>query len=204
MGAGWWQARGGISNTSEIDVADVHTGAIERLRTPGLENSDLWSPAWSIDSRWIYVSAWGEKNGIFRISTGQVSFVEQVWAGRAREVRLDGDRALYFEPNFGEGIYRIALNGARQPVPVAQLRTVQPSRAWFVQERKIFYIDVHDQVARLHALEPSTGKSTDVTGPLPRVAFADGTLSYASRDRVLIYSEWAESAGAQVIGLRWK
>jgi integrase len=24
MGVGWWQARGGISNTSEIDVADVH------------------------------------------------------------------------------------------------------------------------------------------------------------------------------------
>jgi hypothetical protein len=126
MGAGWWQARGGISNTSEIDVADVHTGAIERLRTPGLENSDLWSPAWSIDSRWIYVSAWGEKNGIFRISTGQVSFVEQVWAGRAREVRLDGDRALYFEPNFGEGIYRIALNGARQPVPVPSFVPCSP------------------------------------------------------------------------------
>lgn len=210
----------GISNSSEIEVVNATTGVIDRLRLPGMEHSNVWSPVWSRDGQWIYMAAWGERNGIFRASTSPVPAVEQVWAGRAREVRLDGNRALYFEPNYGQGIYRIPLEGAgpgavattaqaaahgsAQAEAVPQLADVLPARAWLVQDGKLLYIDVRDPVARLHAMNLATGVITDVTGPLPRVAFADGTLSYVNAEHLLVYSEWAEAAGSQIIGLRWK
>ena len=167
----------------------------------------MWSPVWSADGRWIYLSAWGAKDGIFRASTGAVPAVEPVWAGRARELRLDGDRALYFSPNYGSGVYRLALQpaaeGAVHPAALAQLAGVQPSRAWLVQDGKLLYINAYEPVSRLRALDLATGKVSDLTGPLPRVAFADGTLSYVEAEHLLLYSEWSPDAGSQIIGLRW-
>jgi Tol biopolymer transport system component len=194
----------GISNTNEIDMVDAQSGAISRLRLPGLEDSVIWSPEWSADGRWIYVAAWGEKNGIFRVSTTPVPSVQQILEGRVRELRIDGNRAVYYEPNYGRGIYRVSLTGDPRPQPVAQLQDILPSRAWFIEAGKLYYFDVDDRERRLHCFDLATGAQTDVTGPVPRIAFADGTLSYDSRDRLLIYSEWGEAAGAQIMLLRWK
>jgi Tol biopolymer transport system component len=194
----------GISNTNDIEMVDVHSGAISHLRLPGLENSATWSPQWSSDGRWVYLTAWGDQHGIFRASATPVPAVEKVVAGSPREVRIDGDRALYFTPNYGRGIYRVSLTGDRRPEVVPQLRDVLPSRAWFIQAGALYYFDVHDAVRRLHRFDLATGAITDVTGPVPRIAFADGTLSYVAKEHLLIYSEWAEAAGSQIIALRWK
>jgi dipeptidyl aminopeptidase/acylaminoacyl peptidase len=210
QGLGWypssvvWSPDGhtlavGISNTNDIEMVDVQSGAISHLRLPGLENSATWSPEWSSDGRWVYMTAWGDQHGIFRASATPVPAVEQVVQGSAREVRIDGDRALYFTPNYGRGIYRVSLTGDRRPEVVPQLRDVLPSRAWFIQDGALYYFDVHDTVRRLHRLDLATGKITDVTGPTPRIAFADGTLSYVAKERLLMYSELAEAAGSQII-----
>jgi Tol biopolymer transport system component len=193
----------GISNTNDIEMVDAHSGAISHLRLPGLENSATWSPEWSSDGRWIYMTARGGHQGVFRASATPVPAVEQLMHGSAREVRIDGDRALYFTPDYGRGIYRISLSGDRRPEVVPQLRDVLPSRAWFIQDGALYYFNVHDAVRRLHRFDLATGKLTDVTGPVPRIAFADGTLSYVAKDKLLIYAEWAEAAGSQIIALRW-
>ncbi len=215
QGLGWypssvvWSPDGqtlavGISNTNDIEMVDVHSGAINHLRLPGLGNSATWSPAWSNDGRWIYMAAWGDRHGIFRASATPVPAVEQVVNGSAREVRIDGDRALYFTPNYGRGIYRVSLTGDRRPEVVPQLRDVLPSRAWFIQDGYLYYFDVHDIVRRMHRFDLATGEIVDVTGPVPRIAFADGTLSYVSKEKLLLYTEWSEAAGSQIIALRWK
>lgn len=215
QGLGWypsslvWSPDGqtlavGISNTNDIEMVDVHSGAISHLRLPGLENSATWSPEWSSDGRWVYLTAWGDQHGIFRASATPVPAVEQVVKGTPREVRIDGDRALYFTPNYGRGIYRVFLTGDRRPEVVPQLRDVLPARAWFIQNGALYYFDVHDTIRRLHRFDLATGAITDATGPVPRIAFADGTLSYVAKDKLLIYSEWAEAAGSQIIALRWK
>jgi Tol biopolymer transport system component len=215
QGLGWypssvvWSPDGqtlavGISNTNDIEMVDVHSGAINHLRLPGLEHSATWSPEWSSDGRWLYLTAWGDQHGIFRASATPVPAVEQVVKGTPREVRIDGDRALYFTPNYGRGIYRVSLTGDRRPEVVPQLRDVLPSRAWFIQDGALYYFDVHDTVRRLHRFDLTTEAIKDVSGPVPRIAFADGTLSYVAKDRLLIYSEWAEAAGSQIIALRWK
>lgn len=194
----------GISNTNQIDIVDARSGAISLLRLPGLEHCDTWNPVWSSDGRWIYLSAWGEKNGIFRASTGPIPSVEQVMNGRVREIRMDGSRALYFEPNYGRGIYRIALDGSDpRPQPIPQLSDVLPARAWTVTEGKIDYFDVHDPLRRFHQFDPASGTITEITEPIPRVAFNDGTISYLAKAHLLIYSEWTEAAGSQIIDLRW-
>jgi Tol biopolymer transport system component len=215
QGLGWypsslvWSPDGhtlavGISNTNDIEMVDAHSGAISHLRLPGLENSATWSPEWSRDGHWIYMTAWGDQHGIFRASATPVPAVEQVVQGSAREVRVDGDRALYFTPNYGWGIYRVSLSGDRRAEVVPQLRDVLPSRAWFIQDGALYYFDVHDAVRRLHRFDLATGKITDATGPVPRIAFADGTLSYVAKEHLLVYSEWAEAAGSQILALRWK
>ena len=194
----------GISNTNEVEIVNARSGEMAPLRLPGLENSDTWNPVWSADGRWIYVSAWGEKNGIFRAATGLIPALEKVMDGRVREIRVDGDRALYFEPNYGRGIYKIALKGNDQrPQPIPELSNVLPARAWVVADGKIDYFDVHDPQRRFHQFDPSTGKIADLTGPIPRLAFNDGTISYSPKDRFLIYSEWSEAAGSQIVALRW-
>lgn len=194
----------GLSNSNVIQVVDARTGALNRLPMPGLDNSVTWSPVWSSDARWIYVSASGERNGIFRVSTTSVPAVEPVTTGTPRELRLDGNRALYFEPAYGDGIFRVALDGSGRSEPVAGLEQIRPSRAWQIQDGTLFFVDVHDPQRRLQADALQSGKRTVLTGPLTRVAFADGTLSYLPKDRLLLYSEWAEAAGSQVIALRWK
>jgi hypothetical protein len=215
QGLGWypsslvWSPNGqtlavGISNTNDIEMVDVHSGAISRLRLPGLENSATRSPEWSSDGRWIYMTARGDQHGIFRASATPVPAVEQVVQGSAHEVRIDGDRALYFTPNYGRGIHRVSLTGDRRPELVPQLRDVLPSRAWFIQDGALYYFDVHDAARRLHRFDLATGAITDVTGPVPRIAFADGTLSYVAKEHLLMYSEWAEAAGSQILALRWK
>ena len=194
----------GISNTNQIDIVNAQTGSIALLRLPGLERCDTWNPVWSSDGRWIYLSTWGEKPGIFRASTGPIPAVEQIMAGSAREIRADGNRALYFEPNYGRGIYRIALDGSDpHPQPIPQLSNILPARAWTVTEGKIDYFDVHDPQRRFHQFDPATGTIIDLTEPVPRVAFNDGTISYLPKDHLLIYSEWTEAAGSQIVDLRW-
>lgn len=215
QGLGWypssvvWSPDGqtlavGISNTNDIEMVDVDSGAISHLRLPGLENSATWSPEWSSDGRWIYLTAWGDQHGIFRASATPVPVVEQVVQGTPREVRIDGNRALYFTPNYGRGIYRVSLTGDRRPEVVPQLQDVLPSRAWFIQDGSLYYFDVHDVVRRLHRFDLASGEITNVTGPVPRIAFADGTLSYVAKVHLLVYSEWAEAAGSQIIALGWK
>jgi hypothetical protein len=133
-----------------------------------------------------------------------VPAVEQIMNGSAREIRIDGDRALYFTQNYGRGIYRVSLTGDRRPEVVPQLRDVLPSRAWFIQDGALYYFDVRDAIRRLHRFDLGSGAIMDVTGPVPRIAFADGSLSYVAKEHLLMYSEWAEAAGSQIIALRWK
>ncbi|HEX4651791.1 MAG TPA: hypothetical protein VH250_09860 [Granulicella sp.] len=195
----------GISNTNQIDMVDTRSGAISSLRLPGLENSVTWSPVWSSDGRSLYLTASGQKNGIFRASTTPVPAVQQIYSGSAREIRLDGDRALYFTLRYARGVYRLPLHGAAPfPQPVAPLRDVLASRAWGIADGNLYYCDVHDPNRRLHLYNLATGAIHDSTLSLPRIAFLDGTLSFAPEVSLLIYSEWAEAAGSQIIALRWR
>ena len=197
----------GISNTSRLEIVDTKTGASVALRTPGLEKSVIWSPQWSADGRWIYLAAWGEKRGIFRVSTGPMPQVQQVYAGSAREVRLDGDKAVYFAPNFRNGIFRVNLDHGEptvQPAAVVPgLEHLAAGRAWLVQSDALLYIDAREPVRCLHQLDLATGRRSSLTGSLPRVAFTDGSITYLPGQRLLVYTEWAEAAGSQVFAATW-
>src|SRR6202012_2323154 len=103
------------------------------------------------------VAAWWEKNGIFRVSTSPVPGVRQIMEGRVRELRIDGNRAIYYEPNYGRGIYRVPLTGNPKPQPVPQLKDILPSRAWFIEDGKLYYFDVDDRERRLHRFDLATG-----------------------------------------------
>jgi len=145
------------------------------------------------------------KNGIFRASTTPVPAVQQIYSGPAREIRLDGDRALYFTMRYARGVYRLPLHGAKPfAQPIASLSDVLTSRAWGIADGNLYYCDVHDPTRRLHLYNLATGTIHEASGPLPRIAFLDGTLSYAPQENLLTYSEWAEAAGSQIIALRWR
>jgi Tol biopolymer transport system component len=195
----------GISNTNHIEMVDTQSGAISALRLPGLKDSVTWSPVWSGDGHSLYLTASGEKNGIFRASTTPVPAVHQIYSGSAREIRIDGDRALYFTMRYARGIYRLPLRGAdASPQLVPALRDVLASRAWGIADGNLYYCDVHDPTRRLHLYNLATGTIHEATGSLPRIAFLDGTLSFAPQANLLTYSEWAEAAGSQIIALRWR
>ncbi len=215
-GLGWypssiaWSPEGhtlavGISNTNHIEMVDAQSGALSTLRLPGLKNSVTWSPVWSSDGHSLYLTASGEKNGIFRASTTPVPAVHQIYNGSAREIRVDGDRNLYFTMRYARGIYRLPLHGAdAYPQIDPALGDVLASRAWGIADGNLYYCDVHDPTRRLHLYNLATGTIHEATGPLPRIAFLDGTLSFAPQANLLAYSEWTETAGSQIIALRWR
>ena len=113
-------------------------------------------------------------------------------------------RVVYVEANYGEGIFRVALDGDPHPEVVPQLHDILPSRAWFIDNGDLYYFDLHDTEKRLHRFNLLTVVITEVTRALPRIAFQDGTLSYAPEERLLIYSRWSEATGSQIMSLRWK
>ena len=200
----------GISDSATLEMVDAKTGGMTPLRLPGMEHEGIWSPQWSSDGHWIYFADLGVKRGIFRASTGPVPAVQQVYAGSAREVRLDGDSSILFGENQHNGLSRIPLPPGDEPpsvlpkaVPVPGLEHLVTSRAWLVQAGHLLYVDAQEQPARLHSFDLKSGRNVFVTGPLPRLAFTDGNLSYLPDGKILVYSQWSEAAGSQIFALKW-
>jgi hypothetical protein len=142
--------------------------------------------------------------GLFRAPIDGSAVAELIAVGTPREVRVDGDRAVYFTPEFARGVYKVSLLGDARAELIPQLRDVLPDRAWTVAGGKLYYFDVHDADHRFRAFDPSSGDISAITGRIPRVSFGYGNPSYDPKTRLLIYSGWSEAAGSQIVGLKWR
>jgi len=193
----------GISNTNRVQLVDVATGALRSMSLRGLEECLIWSPVWSADSRSVYLAVSGARSGLFRAPVDGSTPAEQIVLGSPREVRIDGDKALYFTPEFARGVYKVSLEGDPRSELIPQLRDVLPDRAWTVAGGKLYYFDVHDVEHRFREFDPWSGEITTVVGGIPRVSFGYGNPSYDPKTRLLIYSGWSEAAGSQIVALTW-
>jgi Tol biopolymer transport system component len=193
----------GISNTNRVELVDVATGLLGLLPLRGLDECLVWSPVWSADSKSIYLAVSGARSGLFRAPVDGSASAELIAVGTPREVRVDGDRAVYFTPEFARGVYKVSLLGDARPELIPQLRDVLPDRAWTVTDGKLYYFDVHDAEHRFRTFDPSSGDISAITGGIPRVSFGYGNPSYDPNTRLLIYSGWSEAAGSQIVELTW-
>ena len=71
----------GISHTNQVEIVDVASGEFQDLRVPGLEKSNVGSPAWAADGRSIYLAVHGQRNGIVRASTTLIPGVNDLMVG---------------------------------------------------------------------------------------------------------------------------
>jgi Tol biopolymer transport system component len=193
----------GISNTNRVELVDVATGVLGLLPLRGLDECLVWSPVWSADSRSIYLAVSGARSGLFRAPVDGSAVAELIAVGTPREVRVDGDRAVYFTPEFARGVYKVSLLGDARAELIPHLRDVLPDRAWTVADSKLYYFDVHDTEHRFRAFDPSTGDINTISVGIPRVSFGYGNPSYDPNTRLLIYSGWTEAAGSQIVELTW-
>jgi len=195
------------SDPGTMAVVDAANGNWSLLKVKGLERSLLYCPIWSADGRWIYASASGDLNGIFRIAPdGHVS-PELLAEGRPYDLQLEGNRYLYFDSWVGNGIFRISLagqpGGAKPTVePIPPLATVLASRKWVIEDGGLYYLDFHDEERRLRRYDLKTYALTAVTGSLPDIAFAAPSLSVLPGRHLFIYSQWDENTGSQIVELR--
>jgi Tol biopolymer transport system component len=195
------------STPGTMAVVDVGSGNWSPLKIKGLERSLLYCPIWSSDGRWIYASASGEQNGVFRIDPGGRLAPEHLVEGHTYDLQVDGDHSLYFDSWTQNGISRIALQavaggGKPRVEPIPELATVLASRKWTIEAGGLYYLDFHDQERRLRRFDLATHAVTAVTGRLQNVAFAAPTLTVLPRRHLFLYSQWDENTGSQIVELR--
>jgi len=182
-----------------IALVDTATGEVSHLQMPGLEHSFVQSPQWTPDSQSLYVSsADSSPDGIYKVSAGPVPSVKLILDCTARDIQLDGDRAIYYELRQPSGVYRVALSDQAKPELVDGLKEVRVSRNWKIAGGGLYYIDLHDTVRRLHRYDLNTGKISNVSGVLPRVVFMRGMPAYSASQHLLFYSQWSEDASTQI------
>ena len=190
-----------------IAVVNAHDGTWSLLHVQGMESSTLYCPVWSADQRWIYASANGVKNGVFRIAPdGRVPPKELV-EGFTYDIQVDGDRTLYYDSLTSDGVSRLRLdatgdsNGAK-PEPLPALATVSLSRKWGIWDGGLYFLDLHDDERKLRRLDLQTQAVTAETGSLRNVTMAYPTMSVLPRRHLFLFSQGDENTGSQVVELR--